>query len=250
MPIKYGLLALLTEGPAYGYQLKADFEARTGGSWDLNIGQVYTTLQRLERDGLVEPIGGEGERNDYRITSAGRIQLDEWYATPVVAEGPPRDELMIKVLLAVAAADVDVTDILQRQRRASVEQLQAYTRRKARAHPIEDLAFLLMLDALIFRTEAEIERAGAQPIRSVYYNDASFVKFRELSLHYSLPGQLARKLGAQRASVTVATRNLYTWTKWTQLDPESSSLPLPGGGFDQSQMPQMAQATVLLRLTF
>jgi iron complex outermembrane receptor protein len=97
---------------------------------------------------------------------------------------------------------------------------------------------------------AEIERAGAQPIRSVYYNDASFIKFRELSLNYTFPDGVARKLAAQRASISVAGRNLYTWTKWTQLDPESSSLPLPGGGFDQSQMPQLAQATVLIRLTF
>ena len=156
MSFRYGLLALLAESSRHGYELKTAFERRTGGEWAINIGQVYTTLQRLERDGLVEPMCGQGERNDYRITAAGRAQLEAWYSAPVVALGPPRDELMTKVLLAVAAANVDVTDILQRQRRASVQQLQAYTRRKARAHPTADLAFLLMLDALIFRTEAEI----------------------------------------------------------------------------------------------
>lgn len=165
MSFRFGLLALLAEESRHGYELKTAFERRTGGEWAINIGQVYTTLQRLERDGLVEPIGGQGERNDYRITDAGRAQLEAWYATPVVPEGPPRDELMIKVLLAVAAADVDVTDILQRQRRASIEQLQAYTRRKARAHPTDDLAFLLMLDALIFRTEAEIRWLDAAEAR-------------------------------------------------------------------------------------
>lgn len=117
MSFRYGLLALLAEEPRHGYELKTAFERRTGGEWAINIGQVYTTLQRLERDGLVELFGGGGERNDYRITPAGRAQLDGWYATPVVAGGPPRDELMIKVLLAVAATDVDVTGILQRQRR-------------------------------------------------------------------------------------------------------------------------------------
>ena len=165
MSFRYGLLALLAEEQRHGYELKTAFERRTGGEWAINIGQVYTTLQRLERDGLVESVGGDGERNDYRITGAGRAQLEEWYATPVVADGPPRDELMIKVLLAVAAADVDVTDLLQRQRRASVEQLQAYTRRKARAHPTDDLAFLLMLDALIFRSEAEIRWLDAAEAR-------------------------------------------------------------------------------------
>ena len=156
MSIRYGLLALLAEAPTHGYQLKTAFEHRTGGSWALNIGQVYTTLQRLERDGLVEAAGSGDDRNDYRITDGGRTQLDAWFATPVAPEEPPRDELTIKVLLAVAAGDVDVTAIIQRQRTASVEQLQAYTRRKAQADPTRDLAFLIMLDSLIFRTEAEV----------------------------------------------------------------------------------------------
>jgi DNA-binding PadR family transcriptional regulator len=165
MSFRYGLLALLAEESRHGYELKTAFERRTGGEWAINIGQVYTTLQRLERDGLVETTGDGGDRRNYRITAAGRAQLETWYASPVVSEGPPRDELMIKVLLAVAATDVDVSDILQRQRRASVEQLQAYTRRKALAHPTDDLAFLLMLDALIFRTEAEIRWLDAAEAR-------------------------------------------------------------------------------------
>ena len=156
MSIKYGLLALLAEAPTHGYQLKTDFERRTGGSWALNIGQVYTTLQRLERDGLIQEVGANGDRRDYRITSSGHEQLDQWFATSVVPDGPSRDELTIKVLLAVAAEEVDVTEVLQRQRRASVEQLQAYTRRKAQADPAKELAFLILLDALIFRTESEI----------------------------------------------------------------------------------------------
>jgi DNA-binding PadR family transcriptional regulator len=155
--VRFGLLALLDGSPNHGYQLKTAFERRTGGSWALNIGQVYTTIQRLERDGLVEPIGGvDDDRREYRITPAGREQLAAWFDTPVVADAPARDELTIKVLLAVAAGDVDVTALLQRQRRASVEQLQAYTGRKAKADPKRDVAFLILLDALIFRTEAEI----------------------------------------------------------------------------------------------
>jgi len=156
MSIRYGLLALLADAPTHGYKLKTAFEQRTGGSWALNIGQVYTTLQRLERDGLVEATEAGQDRNDYRITDAGRTQLDAWFAVAVVPEGPARDELMIKVLLAVAAPDVDVTAMIQRQRTASVAQLQAYTRRKAQADPETDIAFLMMVDALIFRTEAEV----------------------------------------------------------------------------------------------
>jgi DNA-binding PadR family transcriptional regulator len=157
MSVRFGLLALLDEAPSHGYQLKTAFERRTGGSWALNIGQVYTTIQRLERHGLVESIGAaDDDRREYRITSAGREQLAEWFDSPVVPEAPARDELTIKVLLAIAAGDVDVSAVLQRQRRASVEQLQAYTRRKAKADAGRDLAFLILLDALIFRTEAEV----------------------------------------------------------------------------------------------
>jgi len=163
--VKHGLLALLAEAPRHGYQLKTDFEQRTGGSWAINIGQVYTTLQRLERDGLVEPTGSDADRHDYRITDSGRDQLSKWFVAPVVPEGPPRDELTIKVLLAVAASDVDVTEILQRQRTASIEQLQAYTRRKAQSDPERDLPFLLMLDAFIYRTEAEIRWLDAAEAR-------------------------------------------------------------------------------------
>jgi DNA-binding PadR family transcriptional regulator len=54
MSVRHALLALLSEGPKYGLQLREEFEARTGDVWPLNVGQVYTTLQRLERDGLVE----------------------------------------------------------------------------------------------------------------------------------------------------------------------------------------------------
>src|SRR4051812_34198660 len=121
MSVRYGLLALLDEAPSHGYQLKTAFERRTGGNWALNIGQVYTTIQRLERDGLVESIDPDGasddDRREYRITPLGRAQLNGWFDNPVVAEAPARDELTIKVLLAVAAGDVDVTALLQRQRR-------------------------------------------------------------------------------------------------------------------------------------
>jgi DNA-binding PadR family transcriptional regulator len=158
MSVRYGLLALLDEAPSHGYQLKTAFERRTGGNWALNIGQVYTTIQRLERDGLVESVGqtADDDRREYRITAAGRAELSDWFDNPVVAEAPARDELTIKVLLAVAAGDIDVAGLLQRQRRASVEQLQAYTRRKAKADPGHDVAFLILLDALIFRAEAEV----------------------------------------------------------------------------------------------
>ncbi|MTV26500.1 PadR family transcriptional regulator [Nitriliruptoraceae bacterium ZYF776] len=157
MSMRHGLLALLEDGPNHGYQLKHEFEQRTGGAWLLNVGQVYTTLQRLERDGLVAPAGdADDERRVYAITAAGRDALQGWFADPVVASAPPRDELAIKVLLAVAADEVDVTAVLQRQRTASLEQLQEYTRLKRQADPDDDLPWVLLLDALILKAEAEV----------------------------------------------------------------------------------------------
>jgi DNA-binding PadR family transcriptional regulator len=167
MSVRFGVLALLSEEPRHGYELKTAFERRTGGEWAINIGQIYTTLQRLERDGLVESIARSDDvsRVDYRITAAGREQLDRWFETPVMPDGAPREELTIKVLLAVASSDVDVSRVIQSQRRASVQQLQAYTHRKAHADPINDLTFLLMVDALIYRTEAEIRWLDAAEAR-------------------------------------------------------------------------------------
>ena len=157
MTIRNSLLALLTGQPAHGYALKSTFEATTAGTWTLNIGQVYTTLDRLERDGLIEAVAtDETKRRTWRITDEGRTQVHGWYETPVVDDPPARDELAIKVLLAVAAEDVDLTEILQRQREATMNRLQEYTRHKRRADPEDELAWLLMLDALVLKAEAEL----------------------------------------------------------------------------------------------
>ena len=158
MSIKHGLLALLEREPMYGYQLKSEFEASTGATWPLNIGQVYTTLSRLERDGLVEPAGEPDEegRVIYRLTDAGHAELTGWFATPVAANDRPRDELAIKVSLALTTPGVDVQEVVQSQRTATMRHLQELTRLKADANEQNDTAWLLVLDAMIFRAEAEV----------------------------------------------------------------------------------------------
>ncbi len=156
MSIRHGLLALLAEQPRYGYQLRAEFESRTGTTWPLNIGQVYTTLTRLERDGLVEPHGDDGDGHAYYgITAAGRAEVARWFAQPVARSTPPRDELAIKLALAVTTPGVDVLRITQTQRTHTLRALQDYTRLKAGAGD-EDLAWLLVVESLIFQAEAEI----------------------------------------------------------------------------------------------
>ena len=156
MTIKMGLLALLDEQPQYGYQLKAEFEARTGSTWPLNVGQVYTTLTRLERDGLVEAEqGADAGTTTYRITRVGQHEVRDWFATPVTRESRPRDELAIKLALAVTSPGVDVRAVVQAQRTDTVRALQEYTRLKARATET-DLAWLLVLDSMVFQAEAEV----------------------------------------------------------------------------------------------
>jgi DNA-binding PadR family transcriptional regulator len=110
MAIREGLLALLHDGPRHGYQLKTEFEAATGGVWPLNVGQVYTTLDRLERDGLVHmhtangsgTAGGDtgsAAQRTYALTPAGEAELKAWFTTTAPEGPPPRDELMLKVLM-------------------------------------------------------------------------------------------------------------------------------------------------------
>src|SRR3954469_12465912 len=102
MSVRHALLALLSERPKYGLQLRQEFEERTGEVWPLNVGQVYQTLQRLERDGLVESNGSEdGPQKRFAITPDGSDELVRWLRTPPDVVQPPRDELVIKVLVAV-----------------------------------------------------------------------------------------------------------------------------------------------------
>src|SRR5256714_10654925 len=125
MSIRYGLLALLERGPMYGYQLRASFEESTGGTWPLNIGQVYTTLSRLERDGLVRALPeSEAGQRPYEITPAGRADLAVWFATPIGRGDRPRDELAIKLALAITTPGVDVASVVQTQRSATMRALQ------------------------------------------------------------------------------------------------------------------------------
>ena len=167
MSIRRGLLALLAQEPMYGAQLRSEFESRTGGTWPLNVGQVYTTLARLERDGLVEAAGGADDegRINYRLTDLGRAEVECWWAAPVDRGDTPRDELVIKLALAVTVSGVDVQRLVQTQRTATLRHLQDLTRLK-RATSDEaggrgpdqrnELAWLLVLDNLVFAAEAEI----------------------------------------------------------------------------------------------
>jgi DNA-binding PadR family transcriptional regulator len=157
MSVPHALLALLSEGPKYGLQLREEFEARTGEVWPLNVGQVYTTLQRLERDGLVESddTADDGPQKWFRITAGGEDELAAWLRTPPDLTSPPRDDLVIKVLVAVRVPGTDVHEVVQAHRRYLVELMQQWTRIKEDEAEF-DLGLALVVDAELFRLEAVI----------------------------------------------------------------------------------------------
>ena len=175
MSVRHALLALLSEGPKYGLQLREEFVARTGEVWPLNVGQVYTTLQRLERDGFVESddAAEAGPQKGFRITVEGEEELAGWLRTPPDLSAPPRDELVIKVLVAMRVPGTDVHEVIQVHRRYLVELMQQWTRLKE-DEADEDLALALSVDAELFRLDSlarwldaadgRIRRAGADPV--------------------------------------------------------------------------------------
>jgi DNA-binding PadR family transcriptional regulator len=187
MSIRDGLLALLSGEPKYGYQLKSEFEEHTGGVWPLNVGQVYTTLDRLQRDELITPGTADGEgRTSYAITKAGRKELNAWFSS-AHESAPPRDELMIKVLLSIVTAGVDPHDVIDAQRAGLMTVLRGHRRKLQQAettrtshattHPAdadadlqaEHLTSVLLFDALVARVEAELRWLDVcdQRLRSV-----------------------------------------------------------------------------------
>src|SRR5712692_10299795 len=128
MSVAMSLLAILEEAPTYGLRLKNEFEARTGTMWPLNVGQVYSTLGRLERDGLVRVLEERADgQKVYELTDAGLGRLRSWFATPTQMLPPARDELVLKLVMAVGHLGVNLQDVIQAERRGAVELLQELT---------------------------------------------------------------------------------------------------------------------------
>jgi len=165
MSVRHALLALLSQGPKYGLQLRDEFMAGTGEVWPLNVGQVYTTLQRLERDGLVESDdqAASGPQNVFRITTEGAGELAAWLRTPPDLSSPPRDELVIKVLVALRVPGTDPLGVIQVHRRYLVELMQQWTRLKGDSDAA--LGQALVVDAELFRLDAAVRWLDAAATR-------------------------------------------------------------------------------------
>ena len=151
MSVRHSLLAILAQGPCYGHQLRQEFDRRTGGTWSINAGQVYQTLDRLERDKLIEAAGLDSEgRELYAITSAGEAAVQTWLSTPVLRT--ERDELAIKLALAVTLPGSDAAAVIAAQRhasRAAVSMLGAAS--------ASDLGEAVVLASLIATAEADLQ---------------------------------------------------------------------------------------------
>jgi DNA-binding PadR family transcriptional regulator len=153
--MRHALLALLSAGPSYGWKLRQDFEARTGEVWPVNA-QVYTTLQRLERNGLIEADEAEtdGAQRRFQLTDGGRDELARWLQTPPDLSAPLREDLVIKVMVALGLPDVDARALLQVHRRHLVEIMREYARVKDAAPGDVNLA--MVADAEVFRLDAQV----------------------------------------------------------------------------------------------
>lgn len=158
MAIKQGILTILSLGEAHGYQIRAELTSRAGQAWELNLGQVYQTLSRLERDGLIEQSQRDGSRQMYRITEEGLVQNKEWLNSGTIRSIEDRDELILKFCLAVTIPGVNVTKLLDAQRNANLHTLQILTKAKSDIdeNDPKELSWVLALDNQIFSIESEL----------------------------------------------------------------------------------------------
>ena len=159
MSLKFGILGLLAEEPLHGYEVKHRFESLLGGTWEVNIGQIYTTLQRLERDGLVEPAADRGDRGKlpYHLTATGRRTLDDWLRQPEAEPQQLREEIYVKLLLASRLANGNLDRLLADQRRVYLQRLKdlAGLERQAREQGRDDL--VLLMKGAVLHTEADLK---------------------------------------------------------------------------------------------
>jgi DNA-binding PadR family transcriptional regulator len=166
MAVREGLLLLLAERPRHGYELKTEFELRTGTLWQLNTGQVYTTLERLRRDGLVEAAApgevvhsADERRRAYRLTDGGRAAARAWLDTETPDGAPPRDELVMKVLLAAHGDPDEALRVIDAHRHTLLARLQAVRRSQLNRTDGDDdggLAARMCDDVLVVRIEADL----------------------------------------------------------------------------------------------
>lgn len=157
--LKYALLGLLFQEPRHGYDLKAAFESLLSDTWLLNIGQIYTTLARLERDGMVQsqivPQDLLPDRKVYELTEAGQEELQQWLAEPTKGSIRLKDEFFIKFLIHQLVGPESVLDLIWKQRQVYMQTLAQLT--SIQTNPSQDPATRLLIEGAIFHVEADLK---------------------------------------------------------------------------------------------
>ena len=161
MSVRHAVLGLLAQRPRHGYELRAAFEAVVGGeeNWDVKPAQIYSTLARLEKSGLVaeDSVAQDGgpEKRVYAITPAGRATLVEWFTTGIEREHQ-RDEFFIKLMLSLVSGEANPRVLLQTQRNQLYQEMHAITTQRNGLNPKTELARILLLDKAIMHLEADL----------------------------------------------------------------------------------------------
>jgi len=159
MAVRQAILGILANEPVHGYELKSKFESHILPDDSLNYGQVYATLERLRRDGLVgQHLIEQDERPDkkvYSLTEAGERELREWLATPTKVELDLRNEIFLKIMVARRVGWTTPESVLHVERRACMERMhemnQAMVRAGREGAPIQTR---MLLELALLRLEA------------------------------------------------------------------------------------------------
>lgn len=165
MSIKYALLGILAESDLHGYELKSRFDEKVGEFWSLNYGQIYSTLDRLEKEGLVchdrATQDRRPDRKIFSITPAGREELGKWLTTPVSKLRALRDELFVKLMFMDRNDPAPILSLIEKQKALYLKQMNQLTHRKValrkNTDPVDSLTTELLLDAGLFHAEADIK---------------------------------------------------------------------------------------------
>jgi len=159
--VKYALLALLDFTPSYGLQLHSLMEDTLGDSWSINVGQVYSTLSRLERDKFVKRLPdselSDEDRNMYAITPEGKKELEEWLREPLSREYRLRDVVFAKLVLSHMSGQVSPDEVLQAQRRQLLKETHELTQLRVEADSANSISWILVLESAIMHLEADMK---------------------------------------------------------------------------------------------
>jgi DNA-binding PadR family transcriptional regulator len=198
MPIHHAVLGLLSEGPSYGYELKASFEEAIGPQWgELNIGHMYQVLDRLDRDGFVTkrvlPQTGRPDRVVYRLTPKGRQELRRWLAEPATRQSGYRDDFFLKLFVASRDGEEALKRVAQAQRESYLQELASLGRLR-RTHA-DDPFVGLLVDAAVLHTKADIQVVERAAENANELSEAAGKQIGKRAARWSAEDQARRSAG-------------------------------------------------------